>query len=84
VLVLELRHGARLTHEPLGELRGGGQSEIQHLHRDLAAHGFVAHAEHRGEATFAQQCADSKLVSESLLQAGTEAREIQRHGGRKT
>ena len=82
--MLELRDGARFAHEPLGELWRRRETQIEHFHRDVTAQGFVSHAEDRGESTFAQQGADSKFVSESLLQARAEPGEIQRHGGRKT
>ena len=80
----ELRDGARLPDETRGQLGRGSKSEIENLDRDRAVLGLVFHAEYGGEATFAQQGAHPKFVSESLLQACAEPGEIQRHGGRKT
>lgn len=81
------RYGLRLPQEPLGQGGGGGDLEVQHLHRHVAVQGVVPGPEHGGEPALPQQRADGKflsLFSQRLLKALLEGGEVQGHGGRKT
>src|SRR2546429_2640307 len=82
--MFELPAGARLTHEALRQSGRRGQTQVEHLHRDVAVLRMVTHAEHGGEAAFAQQIPDGILLAESFLEAATQRAEIERHGGRET
>ncbi len=84
VRVLELPAGARLAHEALRQPGRRGQAQVEHLHGDVAVLRMVAHAEHGGEAAFAQQIPDRKFLAECFLEAATQRGEIERHGGRET
>ena len=68
VRVLELRDGARLAHEPLGQRRRRGEIQVQDLYRDVPAQREVTHSEHGGKAALPEERAHGKFRAQGLLQ----------------
>ncbi len=81
VRMLEPCDGLRFAQKALGDGRGGGELDVEDLDRDIAIQGVVAGAEDGCKAPLTQQRANSKFLSERLLQALLEGFEV--HGGGK-